>query len=207
MVSVSQQPPLVGIVSQQEILTKGLAAMLGEHPGRAVLSDPHAADVVLYDALSLHTADAAEADEFLRRTAPVVVAVIPDLRPDLRARALAQGAHGWISMSVRSDELIAAVESAAAGEELSSTWHVPGEVELTAREIEVLALVTRGLSNQEVAERLFLSINSVKSHLRSAYAKIGVRSRTQAVAWCLLRGFAPAHDQEVWSGVDGEPRG
>jgi len=62
---------------------------------------------------------------------------------------------------------------------------------LTPREVEVLALITQGMSNKEIAERLYLSINSVKTYIRSAYAKIGASSRARAVAWCLLHGFAP----------------
>ena len=52
---------------------------------------------------------------------------------------------------------------------------------LTAREAEVLALITQGLSNQEIAERSYLSINSVKTYIRTAYRKIGVTRRSQAV--------------------------
>ena len=55
----------------------------------------------------------------------------------------------------------------------------------------MLALITQGMSNQEIAEHLYLSINSVKTYIRTAYARIGARSRTQAVAWCLQHGFAP----------------
>jgi DNA-binding NarL/FixJ family response regulator len=192
MWSVHQQPPSVGIVSHQEVLGKGLVAMLAEHPGRAVLTDASDAEVVLYDVLGLHRTDGADLDELLERDTVTVVAISRDLRPDLRARALAKGAHGWVSMSARSDELIGAVEAAAWGEPLPGPADRLGrDVGLTDREVEVLALVTQGLSNNEIAVRLFLSINSVKSYIRSAYAKIGVRSRTQAVAWCLLHGFAP----------------
>ena len=68
------------------------------------------------------------------------------------------------------------------------------DVGLTPREVEVLALITQGMSNQDIAERLYLSINSVKTYIRSAYAKIEVTSRSRAVAWCLQNGFAPADD-------------
>ena len=44
---------------------------------------------------------------------------------------------------------------------------------------------SRGLSNQQIADQVFVSINSIKTYIRSAYRKIGVHSRTQAVAWCL----------------------
>ena len=66
----------------------------------------------------------------------------------------------------------------------------PGREEgLTPRESEVLALITRGLSNEQVATTTRLSPNSVKSYIRGAYRKIGVSSRTQAVLWALDHGF------------------
>jgi two-component system, NarL family, response regulator LiaR len=67
----------------------------------------------------------------------------------------------------------------------------PGrEVALSARESEVIALIARGLSNQEIADRAYLSINSVKTYIRSAYRKIEVTSRSQAVLWALAHGLA-----------------
>lgn len=166
--------------------------MIAEHPHRAVLSDTAGADVVLYDVLGVHRTNGADLEQLLRRTELVILAVSRDLRPDLRARALAAGAHGWISMSVDSAGLVDAVEAAVDRREL------PGEVDrlgqtvgLTTREVEVLALITQGMSNQEIADRLYLSINSVKTYVRTAYAKIGARSRSHAVAWCLHHGFPP----------------
>ncbi len=62
---------------------------------------------------------------------------------------------------------------------------------LTAREAEIIALITQGLSNQEIAERSYLSINSVKTYIRTAYRKIGVERRAQAVLWGIKHGFEP----------------
>ena len=62
---------------------------------------------------------------------------------------------------------------------------VPPPVELSHREAQVLQLVAEGLSNQEIAETLFVSINSVKTYIRAAYRKIGITKRVQAVAWVL----------------------
>ncbi|MDO9458226.1 response regulator transcription factor [Nocardioides sp.] len=59
---------------------------------------------------------------------------------------------------------------------------------LTDREHQVVALIARGCSNHEIAGQLYLSINSVKTYIRSAYRKIGVTRRTQAVIWAI------AHD-------------
>lgn len=189
---MSVRPPRVGIVSSQEVLGKGLAAMLAEHPERAVLTDADRADVVLYDVLGVHRTNGADLEHLVRQSTSVILAVSRDLRPDLRARALAGGAHGWVSMSVDSAQLVEAVEAAVDGRSVPGRDDRLGHtVGLTEREIEVLALITLGMSNQEIADRLYLSINSVKTYVRTAYAKIGARSRSHAVAWCLHHGFAP----------------
>ena len=179
-------------MSSQEVLGKGLAAMLAEHPGRTVLTDAARADVVLYDVLGVHRTDGADLAELVRLSSSVILAVSRDLRPDLRARAMAGGAHGWISMSVDSAQLVEAVEAAVDGRSVPGRDdRLGGSAGLTERETEVLALITLGMSNQEIADKLFLSINSVKTYVRTAYAKIGARSRSHAVAWSLHHGFAP----------------
>ena len=87
----------------------------------------------------------------------------------------------WISVGAEVAEILRVVEAAARGQ-----LEPPDALALlTSREAEVLRLIAQGLSNQEIADRVFVSINSVKTYIRSAYRKIGVRSRTQAVAWCL----------------------
>ena len=55
----------------------------------------------------------------------------------------------------------------------------------------MLALITQGLSNQEIAERAFLTMNTVKTYIRSAYRKINVTTRTQAGVWGVENGFNP----------------
>ena len=62
---------------------------------------------------------------------------------------------------------------------------------LSAREAEVIALITQGLGNEEIASRTCVSINTVKSYIRAAYRKIGVDSRTRAVLWGVDHGFRP----------------
>ncbi len=81
-------------------------------------------------------------------------------------------------------DLLSALET---GRTRSGPGH-PG-VELTDREDEVLHLICRGLSNDEIARLLFLSINSVKSHIRTLYRKIEVERRPQAVLWGMARGY------------------
>ena len=78
----------------------------------------------------------------------------------------------------------------------SGNW--PGRAEgLTPRESEVLALITQGLSNLEIVHRSGLSINSIKSYIRTAYRKIGVTSRSQAVLWGVEHGMRPDRVRET----------
>ncbi|RYJ01536.1 MAG: response regulator transcription factor [Actinomycetales bacterium] len=192
---MSGGPMRVAIVSPQEVLVRGLTAMLAQHPGRSTVTDVGQAQVVLYDALGVHDGNGTDLTRLVRPNGPVVVAISRDLRPDLRARALALGATSWVSMSVRAGELVDAVEAAVEGRDLPGRVDRLGsDVSLTPREVEVLSLIAQGCSNLEVADRLYLSINSVKTYIRSAYAKIGATSRSRAVAWCLQNGFAPPAD-------------
>ena len=78
----------------------------------------------------------------------------------------------------------------------------PGRGEgLTDRESEILALITQGKNNAEVAALTYLSPNTVKSYIRTIYRKIGVASRTQAVLWGVNSGFSPDHHRiDHWRG-------
>lgn len=73
----------------------------------------------------------------------------------------------------------------------------PDEHSLTGREAEVLNLIVRGLNNNEIAEVTSLSINSIKSFIRSAYRKIGVEKRQHAIEWALDRGYGPTGSVEA----------
>ena len=102
-----------------------------------------------------------------------------DAEPVLRT-----GTATWVPLRVGVEQFVAVVEAAArpsaTGAEL---------VGLTGREVEVLALIAEGLTNQEIADRVFISINSVKTYIRSAYRKIGVNSRSQAAVWGMQHGI------------------
>jgi len=63
---------------------------------------------------------------------------------------------------------------------------------LSERELEVLELIAQGLTNQEIASRFFLSLNTVKAHTRNIYGKLGVHNRTQAVARARALGLLPS---------------
>ena len=113
--------------------------------------------------------------------------------PSSVRRSLAAGARGFLSKGASSADLASAVETLARGETVLPTSRLAGRpsgvAELSTREGEVLDLICRGMSNLEIADQLFVSVNSVKTYVRQIYQKIGVARRAQAVAWGLAHGF------------------
>ena len=113
--------------------------------------------------------------------------------------ALERGAEAAISIGATAEDLLEVIRAAMAGDLEDSpaaqyaeeSTHLGTEAGLSERETDVLRLIAQGISNQEIAETLFLSVNSVKTYIRSTYHKIGVASRAQAVAWAMQHGFPP----------------
>jgi DNA-binding NarL/FixJ family response regulator len=116
--------------------------------------------------------------------------------------AVAAGARGYLSKVLTGPEIVAALERVMNGEivilpgdnetSVDGAGDWPGRAAgLTPREAEILALITQGLTNQEIADRVYLSINSVKTYIRTAYRRIGVERRSQAVLWGVANGFEP----------------
>ena len=134
---------------------------------------------------------------WLTETASTVIAINRTLRPELGARAKARGVEWVIDLGITADELVAVIRDAIAGnlednpaaQEGETGGYLGSEAGLSPRESNVLALVTAGLSNQAIANTLFLSINSVKTYVRSTYRKIGVATRPQAVLWAIRHGL------------------
>jgi NarL family two-component system response regulator LiaR len=202
-------PIRVAIVNDYEIVVAGVAAMLAPHHDRIDVVELDAGvpvvndvDVVLYDTFGQVQGDAVDLEDLVRGRGFRVVIFSWNTQPDLVERAIARGAAGYLSKGLSAGEIVAALEAIHAGEtitpppsasvarEANGAW--PGrEHGLTAREAEVIALITQGLSNQEIADQSYLSINSVKTYIRTAYRKIQVTRRSQAVAWGLKHGFEP----------------
>ncbi|WP_336721666.1 response regulator transcription factor [Cellulosimicrobium cellulans] len=111
-------------------------------------------------------------------------------------RAVEAGATGYLLKDTPRDELVAGVRAAARGQTVLApsvatrlVTSVRGADRLTDREIEVLRLVARGLSNAAVGSELFITEATVKTHLLRAFAKLGVDDRTAAVTVAMQRGF------------------
>ncbi|QUI34667.1 response regulator transcription factor [Streptomyces alfalfae] len=167
--------------------------------GAVAAQGPEGVDVVLMDLQfgpGMHGA-AATAAITAREDAPrVLVLTTYDTDADILA-AVEAGAAGYLLKDAPPEELAAAVRTAASGRSalapavanrLMDRMRTPGEA-LSRRELEVLRLVKDGLSNQRISKELFLSQATVKSHLVHIYAKLGVDSRTAAVAAATSRGL------------------
>jgi DNA-binding NarL/FixJ family response regulator len=172
-------------------------------------------DVILMD-LRMPRVDGVEATRRLRTNHPEIKVVVLTTYADDRSviEALRAGALGYLTKDAGADEIRQAlqrvadgqasldpavqmhlVEAIAGGAEGSSPAEVPAAElpdGLTPREAEVLGLIGAGLSNAEIAARLFVSEATVKSHVNHMLPKIGARDRAQAVGYAYRHGLVPS---------------
>ncbi|MCF6745636.1 response regulator transcription factor [Blastococcus sp. KM273128] len=160
-----------------------------------------APDVVLMD-LRMPRMDGATATEKLAASHPgvrVLVLTTYDTDADI-VRAVEAGATGYLLKDVPLPQLADAVRAAARGEtvlappvaaRLVSRLRAPAPEAPTARELEVLRGVARGLTNAEIGRELFIGEATVKTHLLRVFAKLGVDDRTRAVLVAVERGLLP----------------
>jgi len=153
-------------------------------------------DVVLMD-LVMPGMDGPAAIREIHAAQPEVhiIALTSFPEEDLVQRALESGAMSYLLKNVGADELGEAIRRAKAGQStlapeaaqalISRTRHPAQRYDLTQREREVLALMVKGLSNPEIAERLIVGRSTAKFHVSSVLTKLGVSSRTEAVALAL----------------------
>jgi DNA-binding NarL/FixJ family response regulator len=213
-------PISIALVDDYDVVLAGVAHMLERYRDRVVIveidaneSVDDAVDLVLYDSFAQPESDRDEISALVANPrARRVVIYTWNFHPDLIESARRQGVHGYLSKTLSARDLVAALEAVHAGKMVLSDpprrarsavgldW--PGRDEgLTDRESEILALITQGKSNADVARLTFLSPNTVKSYIRTIYRKIDVASRTQAVLWGVDHGFTPDHHRiEHWRG-------
>jgi DNA-binding NarL/FixJ family response regulator len=216
----TRKPITVAVVDDYDVVVMGVANMFTKYGDRVVIAELDSneavvdtVDIALYDSFAQPESDQEHiavlaANPRARR----VVVYTWNFHPDLIRSARRQGAHGYLSKTLPARELVAALEAVHAGEEVISSvpartrspvgldWPGRGEG-LSDRESEILALITQGKSNADVAALTFLSPNTVKSYIRTIYRKIEVGSRTQAVLWGVKHGFMPDHHRiEHWRG-------
>jgi DNA-binding NarL/FixJ family response regulator len=156
-------------------------------------------DVILMD-LRLPEMDGADATARIHAAHPairILVVTTYDTDRDI-LRAVEAGAAGYLLKDTPMADLAEAVRRAARGETvlappavtaLLARARVPGPTGLTGREVEVLAEVARGLTNDEIGRRLFIGAATVKTHLLHVFAKLGVDDRTAAVTVAMAQGI------------------
>ncbi|WP_367872273.1 response regulator [Luteolibacter sp. Populi] len=187
-------------------LRAGLAAILNSQPdfevvaeagsGREVMAAKQAADVYVLD-LRMPDGDGIQTIKALIERDPaakIMVLTTYDNEEDI-FRALEAGARGYLLKDTTREEIIAAVRHIHGGER-----YLPQAVaarladrlirpSLTPRELDVLRLVCRGRTNKEMASAMFISEETVKTHMKSLFQKLDVHDRAEAVSVSLQRGL------------------
>lgn len=207
------------LVDDHVLFRKGLAQLLNAQPDFQVLGEAGDGleatdrarelmpDLILMD-INMPRCDGREATRLIKQELPYVVIVIltvSDDDQDLFA-ALQNGAQGYLLKKMDPEDLFAQLRGLARGEAplsrlmagkiLREFAHAAppqsdAERELTARELQVLQLVAKGLTNREIADQLVVAENTVKNHLRNILAKLHLENRVQAAAYALRQGIAP----------------
>jgi DNA-binding NarL/FixJ family response regulator len=203
----------VVVADDQTAVREGLVTILELLPGVEVvgaaadgaqaieLTDRFSVDVVLMD-LRMPRVDGVEATREIRARHPETQVVVLTTYADDESilGALGAGALGYLTKNASRDDIRRALESAAAGHAsldpaaaatvLAAAQPRPAPPdELTPREAEVLVLIAQGLSNGEIARRLYLGEATVKTHVNRIFAKTGSRDRAQAVAYAHRHGL------------------
>lgn len=211
-------PPITVLVADDDPLVRtGLRTLLGAQPGIDPIADAsdgaqvlplvreRRPDVILMD-VRMPGMDGIEATRLLNTSMPnppKVIVITTFENDDYVYGALRAGASGFLLKRGEIDQIARAIHVVASGDGLLfpeairalAAAHAPppgnahGPVALTAREAEVLRLIAEGLSNRAIAERLFLSLETVKTHVRSVLTKLGASNRTEAVMMAYESGF------------------
>ena len=175
-----------------------VVATAGDGEEALRMAREHRPDVMLMD-VRMPVLDGIEATRRITEseTSPRVIILTTFELDEYVFEALRAGASGFLLKRTEPEQLVAAVRVVAGGEALLSpsvTRRLIAEftrrpqmgsnvrlAELTEREREVLHLIARGLSNQELADQLFIADNSVKTHVKRIFTKLGARDRAQAI--------------------------
>lgn len=213
-VSATVKPIRIVVADDHLVYRIGVRNLLGSEPGFEVVGEASDGlqavemfrrlhpDVLLLD-LRMPTRNGIEVVQTLRgeyKSARILIVTSYQTEEEI-FQVLQAGALGYVIKDVGRDTLIEAVRTVAAGSlwlspviqrQFANRVHRP---DLTAREMDILRLLARGLTNREIADVHNISANTVKNHLNSLMAKLEVADRTEAVSFCLARGIL--HSDEL----------
>jgi NarL family two-component system response regulator LiaR len=209
------------VTDDHAIVRKGICALLQTEPSIEVVGEAGDGqdavdeaqrlrpDVIVMD-LVMPGIDGVEATRRIRARQPRArILVLTSFAGEDRVlSAIRAGACGYLLKASGPEELVKAIQRvhhgeswfdpAVAGKLLQELYSPqpqrPGLISLTEREVEVLQLVAWGRSNQQIAEQLGISITTVRSHVSSILAKLGLANRTQAALFALREGVAALHE-------------
>lgn len=195
----------VAVIDDVELISAGVEGLLAQTDGISVCSVEHPSqldepvDVALFDWFARPTGFPDGIDALLDHDGLGSVAIYTWwTTPGLIDVAARKGVKGYLSKRLGAEALVEALHAVARHSEMvvASASENGGDIlrlgaadALTARESQVLAMLVDGRSNRQIAESLFVSVDTIKTHLRSIYRKLGVNNRTQAVVRTLEGGF------------------
>ena len=200
----------VAVINDYDLVVRGVESMLAPFDDRVRVIGPELdspserpADVALFDTFAGRRRTLARAAEMVRvGAAEHVVLYTWDAAPEFVHAARDAGASG-VLLKTRSGELLVdSLERIASGERIglepgNGLEPEPRVVELSDRESEVLALIALGMTNAEIADELYLSIETVKTYVKRLYAKLGVHNRAQAALAASTHQLTPRHSPGV----------
>lgn len=200
-------------VDDHPVVRTGIAAMIANEQDMCVVAEAsdgdaaveayetHRPDVVLMDLRMPRTDGVSAIRSILSRNADARIVALTSYDGDADIyRALDAGACGYLIKDMLGDELVKAVRTAAAGKRIippvvaGRLAEFTPRIDLTAREVEVLRLVSKGLRNKEIAGVIGRTEETVKVHLKHVMQKLGVDDRTEAVTVALQRGIIHLDD-------------
>lgn len=209
------------LADDHAVVREGLRALIDSEPEMTVIgeaADGEAAirqardlqpDVILMD-LEMPRKSGLEAIEAIKQMQPEArILVLTSYAEDKKVfRAIKTGALGYLLKDSSPQELLRAIRQVHRGEtslhptiarklvqELSRPSNLPpADEQLTEREVDVLKLVAKGMSNQEIAEKLVVSEPTVRAHVSNILGKLHLANRTQAALYALREGYASLND-------------
>jgi two-component system NarL family response regulator len=206
--AVSPDKIRVLIVDDHQVVRLGLRAMIDAEPDMVVVAEAgegtaaiaayeqHKPDITLMD-LRLPGMGGPEIISAIRKQSPdanIIVITTYDADEDVY-RAVEAGARGYLLKGTFAEGMLEAIRHVHAGRRLIAPEVAArladrvSSPSLTSREVAVLELVAKGMSNKEIGATLFLSEDTVKTHLRHVYGKLGVGDRTEAALLAVQRGI------------------